>query len=226
MQIRNILTLNKKNTGMTYVELIVVLSIFSIISAVSIFNYQTFQDKVDIKNLSNDIALKVVEAQKSSLSGRLPILAAANPDTWKPSYGLYFDLAPDPTNNPPNTGNKVFYYFVDLDQSKTFDHNGTYSCAQPQTNECLDKVSITKGNYIQEIKIFYQDSNGLPEEVLTNAAITFTRPNSGAFITSTNPVIDNLNRSVDRVEIKVSSPGPDPATALIKVYTSGRIQIN
>lgn len=216
---------NRKNTGMTYVELIVVLSIFAIVSAVSIFNYKTFQDKVDIKNLSNDIALKVVEAQKFSLSGKLPILPPLNPNTWKPSYGLYFDLAPDLANNPPNTGNKVFYYFVDLDQEKDFDY-GTYNCAQPQTNECLDKVTITKGNFIQEIKVFYQDSNGVPDEILNNVAITFTRPNSGAFITSTNPVIDNLNRSVDRIEIKVSSLGSSPATSLIKVYTSGRIQIN
>lgn len=216
---------NIKNTGMTYVELIVVLSIFSVVSAVSIFNYQTFQDKVDIKNLSNDIALKVVEAQKFSVSGKLPVLPPASPDIWKPSYGLYFDLAPDLANNPPNTGNKVFYHFVDLDQNKNFDY-GTYNCSQPQTNECLEKVSITKGNYIQEIKVFYQDSNGVPDEVLNNVAIIFTRPNSGAYITSTNPVIDNLNRSVDRIEIKVSSSSSSPATSLIKVYTSGRIQIN
>lgn len=219
MHIRNILNSNKQNTGMTYVELIVVLSIFSVISAVSIFNYQTFQDKVDIKNLSNDIALKVVEAQKSSLSGKLPVLPPASPGIWKPSYGLYFDLTPDSTNNPPNTGDKVFYYFVDLDQSKTFDHGG-YSCPG---NECLDKVSITKGNYIQEIRFFYQDGIPAEGEVWSDDLnIVFTRPNSGAVFESSTLI----NRPVDRVEIKLSSPGSEPATSLIKVYSSGRIQIN
>ncbi|WP_146755300.1 type II secretion system protein, partial [Shigella flexneri] len=58
--------------GMTYVELIVVLSIFATISSVVIFNYGAFQDRIDIKNLSSDIGLKIVEAQKSSLSGQLP----------------------------------------------------------------------------------------------------------------------------------------------------------
>ena len=49
----------KTNRGMTYVELIVVLSIFAVLSSVAIFNYGSFQDKVDIKNLGSDIALKI-----------------------------------------------------------------------------------------------------------------------------------------------------------------------
>ena len=57
---------------MTYVELIVVLSIFSVMTSVVLFNYNEFQAKIDIKVLANDIALKIVEAQKSALSGKLP----------------------------------------------------------------------------------------------------------------------------------------------------------
>ena len=68
--------------GMTYVELIVVLSIFSAMTSVVLFNYGEFQAKVDIKNLASDIALKIVEAQKSSLSGKLP---ESFPVNWKPS---------------------------------------------------------------------------------------------------------------------------------------------
>ena len=45
----------KKNAGMTYVELIVVLSIFAVLSSVAVFNYSEFQTKVDIKNLANDL---------------------------------------------------------------------------------------------------------------------------------------------------------------------------
>src|SRR3989344_4815832 len=83
----------KQNRGMSYVELIVVLSIFSVMTSVVLFNYGSFQAKVDIKNLASDIALKVVEAQKSSLSGKLlpPTHIPPNPNTWKPSYGLFFD---------------------------------------------------------------------------------------------------------------------------------------
>jgi prepilin-type N-terminal cleavage/methylation domain-containing protein len=61
-------TINKTR-GMTYVELIVVLSIFSVISTIVIFNYKEFQAKVDIRNLANDVALKIVQAQKNSTTG-------------------------------------------------------------------------------------------------------------------------------------------------------------
>ena len=57
---------NKLNKGMTYVELIVVLSIFSIMTSIVLFNYNEFQAKVDIKVLANDIVLNIVEAQKVS----------------------------------------------------------------------------------------------------------------------------------------------------------------
>src|SRR3989344_2489263 len=96
----------QKNKGMSYVELIVVLSIFSAMSSVVLFNYGEFQAKIDIKNLASDIALKVVEAQKSSLPGKLPPLAQQvlipSPSAWKPSYGLYMDQAAD---------DKSFIYF-------------------------------------------------------------------------------------------------------------------
>ena len=60
----------QKNKGMTYVELIVVLSIAGIIASISLFNYKDFQDRVDMKNLASDIASKIVEAQKNSISGK------------------------------------------------------------------------------------------------------------------------------------------------------------
>ena len=98
--------LNKlqKNRGMTYVELIVVLSIAALLSSVSLFNYKLFQDKVEMKTLASDVALKITEAQKASISGKLPVLGAY--PTWRPSYGIYF-----PQQVSPVTNNKSFYYF-------------------------------------------------------------------------------------------------------------------
>ena len=86
------------NAGMTYVELIVVLSIFSVLSSVAIYNYGDFQSSVDIKNLASDIALQIVKAQKDSLSGLLPLQEIKT--DWKPSYGVYFDLSKGATVVP------------------------------------------------------------------------------------------------------------------------------
>jgi len=200
----------KKNRGMTYVELIVVLSIFSIMSTFSIYNYQTFQNKVDIKNLANDIALKLFEAQNSAVSGKL---AALTPDGWKPSYGIYFNLNPV---SSPNTGKDVFYYFIDLDQDKLFDY-GLYPVCP--TGECVQKVNITKGNYISSIKAY---SGGVGTDLNDEVHISFTRPSQTATFNDKNGL--PFSPSPDYLEINLSSPAS--ATTKVKIYPSGRIQLN
>src|SRR3989339_1856034 len=97
-KIRNLkFVIRNCNKGMTYVELIVVLSIFSVLSSVAIYNYGDFQSSVDIKNLASDIALQIVKAQKDSLSGLLPLQVVKT--DWKPSYGVQFDLSKGETQS-------------------------------------------------------------------------------------------------------------------------------
>ena len=180
----------KKNRGMSYVELIVVLSIFSVMTSVVMFNYGDFQAKVDIKNLASDIALKIVEAQKSSLSGKLP---TSPPAGWKPAYGVYFTVSPSTS----------FIYFADLNNDKMYNETS------------LDTISITKNNVIDKI----EKCNGSTCSAINNPlALTFQRPDSranfdGASITGS-----------EYVQITIKSPKLNTAT--IKVYPSGRIQIN
>ncbi|MFA5791797.1 MAG: type II secretion system protein [Candidatus Paceibacterota bacterium] len=193
-------------SGMSYVELIVVLSIFSTLSSVVIFNYGDFQSRIDIKNLASDIALKIVEAQKSSLSGFLPPLSQQTQisSTWKPSYGVYINKVTD---------NKSFIYFTDLNlQNHLYD---TSSC--PGTGECLEKFSITKENSISSLNVFYIDGSNVS---LNDLTFTFSRPNSSPTIKSSTV----LNSGIDYVQITVISP--KGVTAMIKLYASGRVQVN
>ena len=188
---------------MTYVELIVVLAIFAVMSSVVIFNYGDFQAQVDIKNLASDIALQIVQAQKSSLAGLLPTqIPTISP--WKPSYGVYFNPVPY---------NKSFIYFVDLDQNDLLNDP---SC--PPGSECLNKIAITKNNSISSLSVFYQgDSAAYP---LTDLTATFTRPNSGAIIRSST----TLNSNISHVQINITSL--QGISAAIELYPSGRVQIN
>lgn len=192
----------KHNRGMSYVELIVVLSIFSVLSSVAIYNYGDFQAKVDIKNLASDVALKIVEAQKSSLSGLLPV--QGSPVGWKPSYGVYFDLATD---------NKGFIYFTDLNNSIFFDDT---NC----TGECLSEIALTKGNYISGLSVFYR---GNPTPVnLNNLTVAFSRPDSGALIRDNGGVINQALLDYARITVSLAKG----TTSAIKIFPSGRIQIN
>lgn len=197
---------SKNNKGMTYVELIVVLAIFALITAVTVYNYRGFQSKVDIKNLGSDIALKIVEAQNSSLSGKLPS-RSYDPNTWKPSYGVYFDITAD---------NKSFIYFTDLNADRLYDTSST--C--PATGECLDKPIITKGNSISGIAKY----SGATPTAITNLTITFKRPDSNAWF-SLNGV--PTTTGFDYFQITVISPAtPTQITSKISIYPSGRIEVN
>lgn len=194
----------QKNRGMSYVELIVVLSIFSAMTSVALFNYGTFQAKIDIKNLASDIALKIVEAQKSALSGALNLNAGVN---WKPSYGVFFNLAWD---------NRSFIYYADLNNDIGL---ASYDCSG--TDECIARISITNNNSISGLSVYYQ--NDPTAYSLPDLTIDFTRPNAGAVIRST-PIPVPPASPIDYVQINITSP--KGAAAQIKVYPSGRIQVN
>ena len=141
----------KMNSGMTYVELIVVLSIFAIMSGVSLMEYNSFQAKVQIKSLATDIALQIVQAQKDAMSGK----QQAGAFITKPSYGVYFN-----TVATPNT----ITYFADM-------HNeGSYT---GYAMDILPILTTSKGNIISELKTSSNSS-------CPNLAIIFKRPNSGA----------------------------------------------
>ncbi|MCX5711454.1 MAG: type II secretion system protein [Candidatus Omnitrophica bacterium] len=197
----------KKNKGMTYVELIVVLSIFSVVSSIVMFNYGDFQAKVDIKNLASDIALKIVEAQKSSLAGLLPPPSQQSLiiSGWKPSYGLYFNRIVDPAS---------FIYFADVNND--YIYAGSDACS----SDCLSLSSITKGNHISNLDVIYQDSSTAP---LNDLTITFVRPDSSAIIRSSQ-IVPPLASPISYVQMTVASPGG--IMAVIKLYPSGRVQVN
>ncbi len=199
-----------KKSGMTYVELIVVLSIFSVMSTIVLTNYGAFQAKVDIKNLANDIALKIVEAQKSAMSGKYQVNAPAG---WKPAYGVYFNAG----TSYGASGLKTFYYFTDLDQNN--DYQTASIC--PNGGECIEKIDITKGNFISTIFPCTGDPCVPGEFSGSTVAITFKRPDSSAVFYSGGGLVSGY----DYMQMIVSSPH-STATAKIKIYPSGRIQIN
>ena len=163
--------------GMTYVELIVVLSIFAIMTSIVLFNYNGFQAKVDIKVLANDIAIKIVEAQKASIAGDLLITPPSS--SWKPSYGVYFNSA--------NANKNKFIYFANGGSDNVYDTS---------TDTALSTISITKNNYIQ-----YLHCSGI---YVDNLSVVFRRPDSSAQIIFDN---GGSEIACTSGQITISSPG-------------------
>lgn len=191
-KIRNLkFVIRNYQRGMTYVELIVVLSIFSVLSSVVLFNYGDFQAKVDIKNLASDIALKIVEAQKSSLNGVLP---ATYTEGWKPSYGVYFETA-TPTQ---------LIYFANFNN----DYNDI-------SDIVLDQPLFPKNIYIDKLEVV---GNSCPS--ISSLSIVFRRPDFSAILTSQGAILSCASY------IQITIKSPKGAKAYIKIYPSGRVQVN
>ncbi len=202
---------------MSYVELIVVLSIFSILSSVAIYNYGDFQANVDIRNLASDIALQIVTAQKSSLNGVLPL--SGYDASWKPSYGVYFNSSPlvDTDTIPFN---KKFIYFVDLGTLDTStgknNQNSLYDGVSSCSGECQNKITIARGDFIEKIEKC--DGNNNCTETTTPLSIIFKRPDSSAIFAGANV------SGSDYIKITIKSPKGN--ISFIRAYPSGRVQIN
>lgn len=197
--------------GITYIELVTVLSIFSIVTAISIYDFRVFESNIQVKSLANDVALKFVEAQRNAVFGRVspPLQAPLNPSTWRPSYGISFDV-----NASPYTGSTVFYTYVDLDQDKIFTHDPSYTCPK---DDCLEKIDITKGNRISNLKIY--DSDGNYVSSVTQVDVTFTRPSTTATFYSGGSVLGG----VGYLEVEMTSPNNQVVD--VKVFASGRIEL-
>lgn len=188
---------------MTIMELVVVLAIFAVLSLVVIYNYGNFQSKVDIQDLTSGIALQVVQAQNSSLSG-LTTAKTTTASPWKPTYGVYFSTV---SNN--GADNKDFIYFVDLNDNYQFD-----GAACDGFHECESKYTVTKGNYIYSITT----DSGVVKNDLT---VTFTRPNSGATFYSGGVALTGIAYMQITVKNQTGT-----VSSSVNLYPSGRIQIN
>jgi type II secretory pathway pseudopilin PulG len=189
----------KLNAGMTYVELIVVLGIFSVLLAVVLFDYQKFQENIDIRNLSNQIALSVVEAQKDALSGRLN----ANPFLLKPAYGIYLDIG---------SNNKSYTYFADLNNNNNYESIG--NCP---AGECVDVLGISGDGFIESMRVEFFNA---PPTNPNTLAVVFTRPDSMP-VFHANGLVAN---GVSSVSINLRSSGG--TTGRVIIYSSGRVQID
>lgn len=215
----------KLNEGMSYVELIVVLSIFSIMSSIVLFNYQDFQSKIEIKSLANDIALKIVEIQKDASAGRLPLEPIISPsksyyDSWKPSYGIYFDLSVDYGNN------KAFDRFADLNNDgicNSLDDPNNYSCVGKGAESFRDyiypSIDINPKYKISDLAVFCPGNIAIS---VNNLSIVFTRSDPSANI-KTSP---DVGCAISSAKIGLSSESSSSINSNVTVYSSGRIQIN
>jgi type II secretory pathway pseudopilin PulG len=228
--------------GMTFIELIVVMSLFTIFASLTLFQFSTFSGSVSIQTLSQDIALKLVQAQKSGSSGAYPNLvnpvtqAGLIPIDWTPAYGVHFDTSSGSTNH--------FTYFFDgvglglpvgtIPNGK-FDDFGSTGCLGG--NECLDEITINSGDHIVGLCVEVTGGNSCVVDAtglflssggstVTDLDIIFSRPNLSAKIIAYNGSggAAILPSSIISAKISITSAS-GTHKKIISVYPVGQITV-
>src|SRR6185436_15116749 len=206
--------------GLTFVELIVVISIFSIVAATVFFNFSGFSTAISIENLAQQIALQVKQAQTYAISGTTNFGLTAGE---APRYGVYFNIE-TPTGDP-----KKFVSYIDLDPAdKQFsDANPWTSLCQHDPNfggqavECLDRYTIAGGDMISALCLNEETTSpNCATAVGSNGLhISFQRP----FPEATIVAPDFPGMTINDAEIKITSSKGNQKTIIISA--TGQISI-
>lgn len=201
-----------KTSGFTAIELTVVISIFAILSAIVLFNSNLFNSKIAFENLTSDIAINILQAQKEAVSGKFNSL---NFGKSSPSYGIHFDTS--------SGKDKMFTYFADL---PLFAQKGVYEpgsgCGFVPT-ECLKEIKIETGDHISLLCV-NQKSGGYTTCVnpVSDLDIVFTRPFPKPNISSTT--LPPLPNNIYDAEITITSAKSGESRTIV-VWPTGQISV-
>lgn len=181
------------------------------ISGIVLGNYNGFNTKILLSNLSYDIALTIRQAQVYGISV-LQYSSVAQP------YGIYVE---DGTSAQGNATS--FILFSDTNGNNAYD--GTAACSPG--SECVDKYTIQRGNKISTFCLYNNSSSTCSPNAPSNLDkmwILFKRPNPDAIFygsADSGTVVSSPNRAT------ITVVTPDGATTkTITVLVTGQIAVN
>lgn len=215
--------------GFTLAELITVIAIFVLISAMVLFNYNGFQNSISLGNLSDDIALTVRKAQVYAIGSKGMSIQNFTGVQF-PGYGLHFETNPSKLS-ASSANEKSFIFFADISMAPGVPADGLYTSASGSCNpafvgindECLDIINITSGDKITDIC-----SNGTCYSyggTYDTLDVVFKRPESDAYLCPRSsagaPVCPSTPPSNAGVKIKALNG----TTKTITIYNTGQISV-
>ncbi len=213
MKFKNI----KKNKGFSIIELIAVIAIFGILTAVVVFNYADFNNNIIATNMSYEIALTIREAQVYSLGARV-----SGTNNFEAPYGAYFNI------NNLDHASRNFMLFSDhklpSDGMCTGDDGGECDITACTDGECRELSSLTRSIQITELCVGDADpvvnEHGIcpaDAQSVKDLSITFQRPNPDAIIKTSTGVTGN--------NAAIIVEAPNAAKRAVIVRSTGQISV-
>ncbi len=211
----------KKNAGVTLVELMVVLSIITVMSGIIITNQGAFNNTLILSNTTYDVALAIRSAQTYGLSGR--VFAG----TKSVGYGLHFNqttpksftLFAD-TNSPSNGGCHGLPSSGDVNSPEAIPGNCIYDAGE----SAIETYQLGNGMTISKLCAYSSSSTPLCGSGLSSLDIVFSRlspePKISTGTGGTTAVYLALNSSIC---LEIQSPDGSKKKYIV-VTVSGQIQ--
>ncbi|MFA6158788.1 MAG: prepilin-type N-terminal cleavage/methylation domain-containing protein [Candidatus Paceibacterota bacterium] len=184
--------------GFTLVELLVSIGIFTIITAVSVFNYSSFNASILLTNLSYEIALSVRQAQFYGINVR----QSTTDNKFDSGYGVHFD--DDSTS---------YTLFEDTNKNHVYDSG---------TDVSLNSYTIQRGNKVSKLCVV----TSVPPVncTLTLLDLSFIRPNPDSFINK-NGIADDWKTSGAQTAI-ICLTSPNKVLRKVVVESTGQISVS
>jgi prepilin-type N-terminal cleavage/methylation domain-containing protein len=195
---------NKLTEGFTLIEMLVTVSIATVIMSTVFFNYATFIDRLAISSAGQEMAIAVRQAQTYGLTVKEVTVGGGQ---FSAAYGIYFDLS-DPTN---------FYLFADTNADNKYTVGS--GCGSGST-ECVEKFILRNNIRITGIC----DATTCPPVVgATRLTATFLRPTPDAVIYFAN----NANALVagPSTKGKVVLTSPKGSVTNVIIDSTGQILV-
>lgn len=208
---RNYLPRNSFSQGFSIVELMVTITIVTVIITTVVRSQSSFVDGAALANLADEIGLTLSQAQAYGIAVRQ--LSPGSSD-FSAAYGL--------TVSTLNAGDSLAYlFFADRNANRSYD--GTWACVLGGSSECLEKKTISRGNYVDSVCSIRTSGTDQCSNI-ARVDISFKRPNLEAQLTFYNSA-GNLYVPPNLTGAKIVLKSQSGLTRYIRVYQSGQISV-
>lgn len=195
--------------GFTLTEVLVTLSIVTVIITAILLNQSAYVEAASLANLSDEIATRVVQAQVYGIAVRESTPGSSD---FTGSYGVILSLL-------SGGSDKDYLAFVDRNSNEIYD--GGFDCEAGGFSECLEKVPILRGNYISDLCVI-RSSGGDQCNTAKRVDVSFLRPVTEARIKLFNSGGQEYNPS-NMIGVRLILKSPSGLTRSVAIYQSGQV---
>lgn len=197
--------------GFSLIELIVSLGVVLTILSVIVFNQSKYLDSAALSNLAQELGSNVFQTQAYGIAVKELTPGSSNFST---AYGVAVSILS--SGSPAN-----YLLYADRNANKFYD--GSWVCNTGGTSECLEKVELDRGNFIDSI-CAVRVSGADQCSNIGRVDISFVRPNTEAELTFFN-TSGQLYIPPNLKGVKIILKSPAGLTRSVTVYTSGQVSV-